>query len=46
MTVVSAAPITREHVEAALDEAGEYRIAVPGEEAVSAASRGRLPIVD
>ena len=46
VTVVSAAPLSRQDVEAALDEAGEYRITQPGEGAVPAASRAGLPIVD
>jgi copper chaperone len=46
VTVVSAAPLTRAGVEAALDEAGEYRITEPGTSPVTAAARERLPIVD
>ncbi len=46
VTVVSTAPIALQDVEAALDEAGDYRIAVPGEAPVPAASRAVLPIVD
>ncbi|HEX3957230.1 MAG TPA: heavy-metal-associated domain-containing protein [Trebonia sp.] len=46
VTVVSAAPLTLTDVEAALDEAGDYRVAEPGEGPPPAASRGRLPMVD
>jgi copper chaperone len=45
VTVVSAAPLTLHDVEAALDEAGEYRITGPGAEPVPAASRTSLPII-
>jgi copper chaperone len=46
VTVVSTAPVSIQDVAAALDEAGDYRMAAPGEEPVSAASRAQLPVVD
>jgi copper chaperone CopZ len=46
VTVVSTAPLSLRDVEAALDEAGDYRVAEPGEGPLPAASRARLPIVD
>jgi copper chaperone len=46
VTVLSAAPLSLQDVEAALDEAGEYRITEPGDDPIPAASRGRLPVVD
>jgi copper chaperone CopZ len=46
VTVASAAPITTEVVEAALDEAGDYRLGSPGEPPASAGPVGRLlPVV-
>jgi copper chaperone len=46
VTVVSAAPLTLQDVETALDEAGDYRIGSPGQGPVPAASRAGLPIVE
>ena len=46
VTVVSAAPIATEAVEAALDEAGDYRLGSPGEPPAVAGPGGRvLPVV-
>ena len=46
VTVVSAAPIAAEAVEAALDEAGDYRLGSPGEPPASAGPGARhLPVV-
>jgi copper chaperone len=46
VTVTTRAPLAVEDVEAALDEAGEYRIAVPGEGPAEPGSRAvTLPVV-
>jgi copper chaperone len=46
VTVVSAMPIAAEDVEAALDEAGDYRLGSPGEPPAAAGPSGRLlPVV-
>jgi copper chaperone CopZ len=46
VTVVSTAPLSLQDVEAALDEAGDYRITEPGAAPAAAASRAGLPVVD
>jgi copper chaperone len=47
VTVVSAAPVSAQDIEAALDEAGDYRIAGPGEAPVAATVQSRLlPVID
>ena len=48
VTVVSAAPVSISDIEAALDEAGEYRIAAPGDAAGPGAGPGQsslLPVI-
>jgi copper chaperone len=45
VTVVSGGPLSLEAVEAALDEAGDYRIAEPGEGPAQADARAVLPII-
>jgi len=46
VTVVSTAPLSRQDVAAALDEAGDYRITEPGAGPSSVAARAAAPIVD
>jgi copper chaperone len=45
VTVLSGTPLALPDVEAALDEAGDYRITQPGHDPVPAASRPHLPVV-
>ncbi|HUN33778.1 MAG TPA: heavy-metal-associated domain-containing protein [Trebonia sp.] len=46
VTVVSTAPLRLSDVEAALDEAGDYRITEPAGGPAVADDRARLPILD
>ncbi|HTU75531.1 MAG TPA: heavy-metal-associated domain-containing protein [Trebonia sp.] len=46
VTVASGRPLSLKDVEAALDEAGDYRITEPGEGPATTASRAGLPVIN